>query len=50
MCRISRIVVTLLAICVLAEPGDAQGQPMRVATFAVDASPPVGSPMAYDIT
>jgi hypothetical protein len=42
-------VIGLLALLVtLAPPGVRAEGPLRVGVFAVDASPPIGSPMAYD--
>src|SRR3954471_9153889 len=41
----------LLALLLAATPTEARGdRPLRVGPFAVDASPPVGSPLAYDPT
>jgi hypothetical protein len=41
----------VLALVVAAAPGEARaGEPLKVGVFAVDASPPVGSPLAYDPT
>ena len=37
----------LTAVALLCGPQD---PPLRLATFVVDATPPVGAPMAYDIT
>ncbi len=39
-----------LLVLVLATAVQAQSQDLRVATFEVDASPPIGSPLAYDPT
>ena len=44
-----RQLILAIAIVSLARPAFAEG-PLRVGTFDVDASPPVGSPMAYDPT
>lgn len=41
-------ILTLLLWVTVAETR--AGAPLKVATFAVDASPPIGSPMAYDPT
>ncbi len=49
MSLICRLIV--LTICLLvAHPALAQPNQIKIATFAVDASPPVGSPLAYDPT
>jgi hypothetical protein len=41
----------LLALFLAATPTEAgEDRPLKVGTFAVDASPPVGSPLAYDPT
>src|SRR4051795_4246348 len=39
--------ILLLAAVTTAAPGT---EPLKVGVFAVDASPPVGSPLAYDPT
>jgi hypothetical protein len=40
-----------LGLAVLVQPARAEDQaPLRVGVFAVDASPPIGSPMAYNLT
>ncbi|MFG0295395.1 MAG: hypothetical protein ACF8PG_05750, partial [Maioricimonas sp. JB045] len=39
----------LLVVCILSG-SLAHAEPLRIGTFAVDASPPVGSPLAYDPT
>lgn len=39
----------LLVASVHADAQGAEPQPLRIATFDIDASPPVGSPLAYDI-
>jgi hypothetical protein len=47
MLRYMSMVVVLVAVA----PGEARAElPLRVGAFAVDASPPVGSPLAYDPT
>lgn len=42
----------LIAICVVAATttNANAAEPLRIATFDIDASPPVGSPLAYDTT
>ena len=50
MSRISLIVVNLLVLNLVASVALAEPPLLKIATFSVDASPPVGSPMAYDIT
>ena len=44
-----RLAVFTLLFCVSAAETRAEA-PLKVAVFAVDASPPIGSPMAYDPT
>ena len=44
-----RRIILAIAIVSLSRPATAEG-PLRVGTFDVDASPPIGSPMAYDPT
>lgn len=39
-----------LVLFLAAAMGDARAEPLKVGVFAVDASPPVGSPLAYDPT
>jgi hypothetical protein len=39
-----------LLMLFLAIPATEVAKPLRVGTFDVNASPPVGSPMAYDAT
>jgi hypothetical protein len=47
MLRYMSMVVVLVALM----PGEARAElPLKVGVFAVDASPPVGSPLAYDPT
>ena len=50
MSRISLILITLLVMNLAAGGALGEPPPLTIATFAIDASPPVGSPMAYDIT
>lgn len=44
------IAISALALIGLAAPPSTAGEPLKVGTFDVDASPPVGTPMAYDPT
>ena len=47
MLRFMSVVVVLVAVAL----GEARAElPVKVGVFAVDASPPVGSPLAYDPT
>lgn len=48
---VSRLLLVLMAAIGLGMGGGlVQAEPLKIATFAIDASPPVGSPMAYDLT
>ncbi len=40
--------MTILAILLAIAAGEARAEPMKVGVFAVDASPPAGSPLMYD--
>lgn len=42
--------LTLTLSCVLTFNTSTQAEPLKIATFQVDASPPIGSPLAYDPT
>ncbi len=44
----NRCVLCVLALGLFSAQGLFAAEPIRVGTFAVDASPPVGSPLAYD--
>lgn len=47
----STLLVLLLAVCLSSSiPTALKADPLKVATFEVDASPPIGSPLAYDPT
>jgi hypothetical protein len=49
--RIGDMIRTIgLLLLILVVPATRWAKPLRVGTFDVDASPPVGSPMAYDPT
>lgn len=44
------ILVGQMLLCAFGERTHAETPPLKIATFTVDASPPVGSLIAYDIT
>ena len=45
-----RFLVTVVLVLAVASGETRADQPLKVGVFAVDASPPVGSPLAYDPT
>ncbi len=45
-----RHVVMIAAILALTNRARGASEPLKVGVFAVDASPPIGSPLAYDPT
>lgn len=50
MRRMLIVVACLTTVLCVAMSDGAAAEPLRIATFDVDASPPIGSPLAYDPT
>ena len=50
MMRAAVISLAIPALALAARHSVAQADPLKVGVFDVDASPPIGSPMAYDPT